>query len=1115
MIRFRTHARYLPRISMMAANYLVYLGFVLSLTVLCWIMFSDHAAAAKSQPGIGPIIVGGDQAFPPYEFLDTKGKPAGYNVDLIRAVAEVMGLEIEIRLGPWSQVRSALERGEIDAIEGMFYSKKRDKLVDFSVPHTIVHNAIFIREDYESIKTLEDLEGKEIIVQQGDIMHDYILEKGVSEKLILVDSAEEALRLLASGKHQCALLLERQGMFLAHKFKLTNITTTGPPFSPNQYCFAVHKGDHELLGKLNEGLRIIKATGRYGEIFNHWLGGLQHWGLSPGKVIKWTAIIAGSLFLFLAGTILWSWSLRRNVRIATDQLSLELVERKRAEEAQRRSEQKLHSIIQGSPIPTFVIDKDHLVVQWNKALEALTNIRAEEILNTRQHWRAIYTRERPCLSDLVLDQSPTKILALYSGNAWISTLIPDAYEGMDFFPEIGDGGKWLSFTAAAIRDSGGNITEVVETLIDVTNNKRAEAALQESEQRYRSLFNGTPIGLYRITPQGQIVDANPAFIKMFKYPDRKSLLNVNAKDLYVDPEQRSEFQTLIESKGTVHGFEIRVKKYDGTIMWIRNNGQILRDHTGTILLYEGSMEDTTERRQAVEELQKERDRMQKYFDVAGVILLVINSDQTVSRINKKGCEILGYREDEIIGRNWFDDFLPPGLRAAVRNIFDKLISGEVEPYEFFENPVLTKDGRERLIAWHNAVLTDEDGAVIATLGSGQDITELKQAEEKRRNLEARLRQSYKMEAIGTLAGGIAHDFNNILSSVLGFAEFAKIKLEKGKSIDNELDEVLKAGARARELVKQILTFSRKSEFKKNPIELPPLIKETLKFLRASLPTTIEIRQDLPSSGSMIMADPTQVHQVLMNLCTNAAYAMKETGGVLDIRMSEVELEDNIEQQFKGLPRGPYLRLSIADTGCGIPREIIDRIFDPFFTTKKHGEGTGMGLSVVHGIIQDMGGAISVYSEPGKGTTFHILVPRYKEGKIEPSEPHAIVTTGSGRILFVDDEEGVIASGRGILEHLGYDIVATTSAPEALEIFSSRPDEFDLVLTDLTMPAMTGIELSRELVKIRPDIPIVLCTGSNLGVTTEMIREIGIRDMVMKPMIASELAEAVYNALKSK
>lgn len=1110
-----TDRGYLLRTSLRAGSVLIFLGFVLTMTALSWIVFQAHGAAQEHALRTGPIIVGGDQALPPYEFLDSKGKPAGYNVDLIRAVAEVMGLEVEIRLGPWAEIRSAIEKGEIDAVEGMFYSQKRLKYVDFSVAHTIVHNAIFIRKDYKAIESLGDLHGKEIIIQQGDIMHDYALEQGFSEKLTLVNSPGEALRLLASGRHDCALLLERQGLFLARKFRLTNITTTGPPFSPNQFCFAVRKGDHELLKNLNEGLRIIKATGRYQEIFNHWLGVLQPEGLSPGKVLKWSAIIALPLLLILAGTILWSWSLRRNVRMATDQLSRELVERKRAEEAQRISEEKLHSIIQGSPIPTFVIDKDHLVVQWNKAMEALSGIKSEDVLNTKEHWRAFYRSERPCLSDLVLDQSPEKIVTLYGGKAKVSTLIPDAYVGTDFFPDIGDKGKWLNFTAAAIRDSRGNITEVVETLIDVTNSKLAEAALREGEERYRSLFEGVPVGLYRTTPDGWIEDANPAFIEMYGYPDRETLLRTNARDIYMDPEQRRQIQIVMERDGTVRGFETLVRKYDGTVRWVRINGRAVEDDDGTVLFYEGSVEDITERRHAVEDLQKERDRIQKYFDVAGVMILVINRDQTIGQINKKGCEILGYSEEEIIGKNWFDHFLPAEIRQKVKFVFDKIISGEVEPFEFFENPVLTRDGRERLIAWHNSVLTDEHGKVVATIGSGQDITELKQADEERRNLEARLRQSSKMEAIGTLAGGIAHDFNNILSSVLGFTEFAKIKLERGKSIDKELDEVLRAGARARDLVRQILTFSRKSGIQKNPIELSPLIKETLKFLRASIPTTIEIRQDLPSSGSTVMADPTQIHQVLMNLCTNAAHAMKETGGVLDVSLSDVELNDEIELQYKGLAKGRYLRLNIADTGCGIPHEIIDRIFDPFFTTKERGEGTGMGLAVVHGIIEDLGGAITVHSEPGKGTTFHILLPKYEREKIEVPSPQGIVMTGSGRILFVDDEVGVIASGRGILEHLGYDVVSTTSATQALEIFRSVPHEFDLVLTDMTMPGMTGIELSRELLKIRPDIAIVLCTGSNLGVTKKMISEIGIRDMVMKPMVASELAEAVHSALKTK
>jgi len=388
---------------------------------------------------------------------------------------------------------------------------------------------------------------------------------------------------------------------------------------------------------------------------------------------------------------------------------------------------------------------------------------------------------------------------------------------------------------------------------------------------------------------------------------------------------------------------------------------------------------------------------------------------------------------------------------------------------------------------------------------------LKEIEDERKRLHARLMQVQKLEAIGTLAGGIAHDFNNILSTILGYTELAKLKLDQGQPIDGELDEVLKAGIRARDLIKQILTFSRQAAIQRTPLEIAPLIKETVKFLKASLPATIEIHQDLQAPHSLILADPTQIHQVLMNLCTNATHAMQGKGR-LDIRLSEISLDSEGSPAYKGVPPGRYLRLSISDTGRGIPHDIIDKIFDPFFTTKERGEGSGMGLSVVHGIVTDMRGAITVRSEPGQGTTFHVLFPAL-EGVVDADErAAAALREGCGRILLVDDEQGVLASGSGILEHLGYTVEAYDSAPAALEVFARDPESFDLVLTDMTMPKMTGLEFAAQIRKIRHDVPIMLSTGFSVVLSEERIARLGIQAVVTKPLVAGELAEAVYHAL---
>jgi signal transduction histidine kinase/CheY-like chemotaxis protein len=386
-----------------------------------------------------------------------------------------------------------------------------------------------------------------------------------------------------------------------------------------------------------------------------------------------------------------------------------------------------------------------------------------------------------------------------------------------------------------------------------------------------------------------------------------------------------------------------------------------------------------------------------------------------------------------------------------------------------------------------------------------DITE-------RVRLEEQLRQSQKLEAIGTLAGGIAHDFNNTLFAMIGYTELAMGDIPQGSKPWQYLQEVLKAGTRAKKLVQQILAFSRKSSQERKPVQLRPLIQETLKMLRASLPTTIDIRQDISAEAGTVLADPTQLQQVLMNLCANAEHAMRETGGVLEVRADAVDIDADFASHHRDLQPGPYVRLMVRDTGHGIAPEIRERIFEPFFTTKKAGEGTGMGLAVVHGIVANHSGAITVQSTPGEGTVFTIYFPRIDETIESVTQPAEPIPHGEGCVLFVDDEDTLAQLGQIMLEHLGYHVVSKTSSIEALEAFRATPQRFDLVITDQTMPHMTGEALARELRDIRPDIPIILCTGFSHTANAERARALGIDAFCTKPFVARDLAVTVQQVL---
>ncbi|MCA1793507.1 MAG: cache domain-containing protein, partial [Desulfobacteraceae bacterium] len=490
------------------------------------------------------------------------------------------------------------------------------------------------------------------------------------------------------------------------------------------------------------------------------------------------------------------------------------------------------------------------------------------------------------------------------------------------------------------------------------------------------------------------------------------------------------------------------------------------------------------------------------------------SDLTFSYMSPSVEQILGYLPEEIIGRKIGSNMTDSSLKKTMSVISEELIqnlekNNEIVHSHRFEQELIRKDGTKIWAETTARVLKDNHGKPDRILGITRDITE-------RVTMGKRLQQAQKMEALGTLAGGIAHDFNNILSSVLGFTELVKLNVTGDVETKKNLDQILAAGMRARDLVGHILTFSRRSDVQNHPIQITPLIKECLKFVRASFPSNIEIKQAYNSTDGLVMADPTQIHQVLMNLFTNAAHAMKGKGGILDVRLESVDIQPNHTFQTKKLSSGSYLQLTVTDTGCGIQKEIMDRIFEPFFTTKGRNEGTGMGLATVYGIIKGMQGAVFVNSEPKMGTTFQILFPQY-QGKIltKTAAIDFFSLTGKEKILLVDDEESIVNWTRQLLSKLGYEITCMTDSIQSFERFRQNPDEFDLVLTDMTMPRMNGLELSRRISGIRPDLPIILCTGFNEGLTADIIKDNGILDMIMKPMIATELALAVSKALGRK
>jgi len=509
----------------------------------------------------------------------------------------------------------------------------------------------------------------------------------------------------------------------------------------------------------------------------------------------------------------------------------------------------------------------------------------------------------------------------------------------------------------------------------------------------------------------------------------------------------------------------------------------------------------------VKALMASTNRYKTLFESAGDAIFVMDFQGRIIDGNRVAAEKLQLPRNDLLNATTTDIIAPEHVPFWPDRMNELRRLGHI----LFETALRGRNGAVVPVeASCRAIEYDNQPAVLAI---ARDISERIQSEKEKAKLRTQLRQAQKMEAIGTLAGGIAHDFNNILQSIMGYAEIAGLQINRGKSPQESLDNILTASGRAKSLINQILSFSRQGEQERKPVQVNVIVKEVLKLIRASLPSTIEIRGRNLNHAAVVEADPIQIHQVLMNLCTNAHHAMRQRGGVLEVSLESVELNKGDAPRYGGLALGRYLQLAVRDTGHGIPNEFMERIFDPYFTSKEKGEGTGLGLAVVHGIVVSHGGHIAVESEVNRGTTFTILFPEFL-GAVRPSadSPAEAALGGDERILFVDDEAALAEIGKEILSSLGYQVEACSNSQEALELFRAFPDRFDLVVTDLTMPRLTGDALAQELMQIRPDIPIILFTGYSDLMTRERFARIGIRDCLIKPLSRRDLTQSIRRVL---
>ncbi len=791
------------------------------LMVLLTLGGAVHGLANQDLPqNIKIIQVGGNNDFAPYEFIDAKGRASGYTVELMQAVLRQVGLEAEITLGPWQEMLKKLEDRQIDALTGLLYSEERGQRFDFSVPHTIISYAIFVRKGapYNSIEALKN---KEAVVVQDVYAHEWLKSNQFTSNVIMVQTPGEVLRQLSSGQHDFAVLPQLHGLELMRRMKLSNLETIGPPVLSQKFCFAVAAGHADLLAKLNEGLMLLQKSGDYDRLFLKWFS------LYEQKTRYWRVGSRIGLVLLALMLLVIAWNLTLKKAVARKTIAVQ------------KSRTLLSQIVEGMPMPTFVVDRANHLTHWNKACEVLTGASASQVLGTAGHNQFFYAEKRLPISQLVLEESAGSTLFTCTA----SRLVEGACELEFHFQREGRPSKWLYGTAATLR-----------------------------------------------TPEGEVIGA-------------------------------------IES-------------------------------------------------------------------------------------------------------------------------------------------------------W-------------------QDLTEYKR-------MEAQLIQSQKMEAIGTLAGGISHDFSNMLTAIMANTELARRASKSNSQAMDALQKVLDVCDHAKRLIRRILIFSRQSEVEIKPARIDALVNEAIDLIRATLPSAMKVERDIQSQA-LVSVDATQLHQVLMNLCANAAHAMGGRRGTLTIRLASLNLESEPLPEELSPERGPYVKISVSDTGHGIPEEIINRIFDPFFTTKKRGEGTGMGLSVSHGIIKRFGGAITVASRVGHGATFNIFLPAIQSDA--ELVPFAIeqMPKGKEHLLVVGHNAAPLTETLPKLERLGYRVTVRKNAQEAIELLQAQTEEINLIIAAGPPAEYMPTDELRAIKKVGPAIPIILAAGYGVDLEQSLAYQIGVEAVIREPIIVGELA----------
>lgn len=1067
-----------------------------------------------------PVIrVGTDQQWNPIEFLDSDGNYKGLAIDYLKKIENLLGVKFKLIPENWQALIDRAKKQELDLFTSVASTPERKKYLSFTEPYIQMPAGIFAREDTAYITDLKQIKGKQISVVEGYAIADYLAAHHPYLNLVLVKNTQEGIRKVKQKKAFAFIdNIITTGHIISHKGYIDIKLIGEVPFVYAQRM-GVRKDWQQFRDILQKAINAIPDADR-NAIYNKWVPVTYEKPIDYSLIWK---ITAGAMILIC---IIVFWNLRLKYEVGKKTAEL------------KENEQKYHNLFQFSRDGVLIFSLDRRILDVNEQFVTLSGFTRDEVLSLR-------------LSDLFPEartpESDKRIQSMLDGNeidlfetdmhcnngkkeqVEINvTKLENCYEEKIVFQanirDITSRKRHMEVLAARLRLSEFSVTHSVEQLL--------KECLDEAEK-----LTGSCIGfIHYLGP-----DQKTLTLQRWSTNTLKHMCTAKGKGKHYDidhagvwvegirkrqPVIHNDYENLKNRKGLPKGHapvirELVVPIFRGDkIVAIIGVGNKENDYVEADIK---AVEDLGDflwdillRRKAEEEKSETEKRLKAIFNHRFQLTGLLSPDGKLLMANENVCRLVGVDFKEIKGAYLWE--LPhwehsKTLQDEIRKAVESVQKGKLITIETTHPDA---EGNIHYIDFSLTPVRDEKGEIIFIVPEGHDITKRKKSEDDRKNLEKQLAQAQKMEAIGTLAGGIAHDFNNILSSIMGYTELAREDIPKESETASYINQVFKAGQRASDLVKQILTFSRKQDRELVPLKVGLVIKEAVKLLRSSIPTTIEIKSDINPNCGLVLADPTQIHQIIMNLCTNSYHAMKELGGKLSISLQPINIGTEEKTQIGiRLERGSYLEMTISDTGCGIPEELLEKIFEPYYTTKEKGEGTGLGLATVHSIIRNFNGEIIVKSRVGDGTTFFVYLPVIKEIKLSASKGKEAgeVFKGAESILFVDDEKTVVDFSKIMLEGLGYQFIGFTESLQALEAFKIAPDDVDLLVTDMTMPKMTGEELIRQIKKIRPDLPVILCTGYSDVLSPERIKQIGVSEYLEKPILKKDLAAKIRKTLE--